>query len=325
VGLKPEDKVAALCARIEELKAQLAEVKAQRDDARKQRNLAFARCDTLGEENGMLQAKCDLLGSSIRDLESRMSSDFQAEEDQFRAWCAGMGRPDFFSDALAAWVRNMDAMRSPEFRRAYERGMNSGHILGRARGTHDLQIEWRIHIALWAATHAKSLAGDFVECGVNTGIVSIAICTYLDFNSLDKDFYLFDTFQGIPEEQMSEVERDERIRHNKSHYTECYETAVKNFASWPRCRLVRGKVPDTLAEVGIEKVAYLHIDMNIAAPERAALEFFWDKVVPGGVILLDDYGFSAFRPQYESANEFAQGKGVMIATLPTGQGLLIKR
>jgi O-methyltransferase len=203
--------------------------------------------------------------------------------------------------------------------------MNSGHILGQTRDITDLHIEWRVHMALWAASHAKGLPGDFVECGVNTGIMSIAICTYLDFNSLDKDFYLFDTYCGIPEAQMSEDEREERIKHNESSYEECYDTAVRNFSPWPRCRLVRGLVPDTLKEVNITKVAYLHIDMNIAAPERDAMEFFWDKVVPGGVILLDDYGFLTFRPQYDSANEFARSKGVMIATLPTGQGLIFKR
>lgn len=65
--------------------------------------------------------------------------------------------------------------------------------------------------------------------------------------------------------------------------------------------------------------------MNIASPERAALEFFGDKLAPGGVVLMDDYGFSNHRSQYESANEFARSKGVTIATLATGQGMILKR
>jgi O-methyltransferase len=39
--------------------------------------------------------------------------------------------------------------------------------------------------------------GDFVECGVNTGIFSLAVCEYVDFNRLDKSLWLFDTYKGF--------------------------------------------------------------------------------------------------------------------------------
>jgi len=64
--------------------------------------------------------------------------------------------------------------------------------------------------------------------------------------------------------------------------------------------------------------------MNIAKPERAAIEFFWPKLVPGAVVILDDYGWVPFRAQKDALDEFAANVGVEIMTLPTGQGLLIK-
>jgi hypothetical protein len=64
--------------------------------------------------------------------------------------------------------------------------------------------------------------------------------------------------------------------------------------------------------------------MNIANPEVAAMEFFWEKLVPGAVVLLDDYGFQDYCEQQQALDEFALSKGVSIATLPTGQGLLLK-
>jgi hypothetical protein len=68
--------------------------------------------------------------------------------------------------------------------------------------------------------------------------------------------------------------------------------AHPNFAPWPRCRLVRGTVPQTLAAFPEgRKVAYLSLDMNIVVPEIAAIEFFWDRLVLGAVVLLDDYGW----------------------------------
>lgn len=328
MGLKQDDKVAVLRARIEELKTQLAEVKTQRDNARADRGALQSQLQAQRGENQALHQTCDgpRRESQVKGHTVEVPPEFREDHDKFLAWCRHFGHPSFFNDALAAWARNTDAFRSPKFVEAYQRGMNSGHKIGRPKGSDlDIHIEWRVHMVLWAASHAAGLEGDFVECGVNTGMCSISICSYLDFNSLGKDFYLFDTYRGIPEEQMSSQEKAARIAENAVFYEECYETAVQNFAPWPRCRLIRGKVPDTLQEVSISKVAYLHLDMNIAEPERAALEFFWDRMVPGGVILLDDYGFSSYRAQYDTANEFAASKGVVIATLPTGQGLLLKR
>jgi hypothetical protein len=100
-------------------------------------------------------------------------------------------------------------------------------------------------------------------------------------------------------------------------------TACWAFAEYPNVVVIRGAVPGTLPLVPSERIAYLCIDMNAAAPERAALEYFWDKVVPGGVILLDDYGFIEHEAQRRSFDEFARARDVRILALPTGHGLLI--
>ena len=87
---------------------------------------------------------------------------------------------------------------------------------------------------------------------------------------------------------------------------------------------MKGRVPESLLTVDIKNVSYLSIDMNIALPEREALKFFWDKLVPGGVIIFDDYAWTPYREQKVSHDAFADSNGVKIWTLPTGQGLLIK-
>lgn len=75
-------------------------------------------------------------------------------------------------------------------------------------------------------------------------------------------------------------------------------------------------------------IAYLSIDMNCAYPEVKAMEFFWDKLVPGGTVIFDDYGFSAnqsgFIEQKKALDSFADSRSVSILTLPTGQGVMIK-
>lgn len=233
--------------------------------------------------------------------------------------------PCYDHDGMRLYGKNTAFLDDRRFARAYAAGMDSGHKINRRRGSRtDIHIEWRVHIACWAAQHGLRLDGDFVECGVNTGILSLAICHYLDFNETGRNFYLFDTFRGIPEEQMLASERRPRTAENRSYYEECYETARRNFAPFPRAQLVRGRVPDTLASAPIERVCYLSLDMNIVAPEVAAIEFFWDKLAPGAIVLLDDYGWAHYHEQKSALDTFAATKNVAIATLPTGQGLLIK-
>ena len=41
--------------------------------------------------------------------------------------------------------------------------------------------------------------------------------------------------------------------------------------------------------MGFSRIAYLHIDLNQAPAEIAALEVLFDRIVPGGIVILDDY------------------------------------
>ena len=84
-------------------------------------------------------------------------------------------------------VHNANFREDRRFQSAYLRGLQ-------ATGGVYSHSSWRIHIGLWAASAAARMPGDFVECGVNAGFLSSAILNYLDWASLDKHFYLVDTF-----------------------------------------------------------------------------------------------------------------------------------
>src|SRR5262249_9297375 len=235
------------------------------------------------------------------------------------------GMPVYERSCLAVWRKNLSFMNDARFRSAYRRGITSGHSYRwPGQSDPDIGIEWNVYNCCWAAQQATRLPGDLVECGVSTGILSLAVCEYIDFNATGKTLWLFDTFCGIPEEQMSEQERAFGRQAYNMWYPDCWERAKANFAAFPKARLVRGVVPDTLADVGIDKVCYLVLDMNIAAPERAAIEFFWPKLVPGAIVVLDDYAWMTHEEQKSVMDEFAAKQGVPILTLSTGQAIMIK-
>lgn len=239
---------------------------------------------------------------------------------------AELAAPSYDGPGLKVWWHTVDFTADPRFAEAYRFGMDgSREFLRRIGAGAEIRHEWPVLVCCWAAWHAAHLAGDFVECGTNTGLMSMAVCRYVDFNRLDKDFYLFDTFRGIPPEQISEAERRMgREALSRAVYRECYEETKRSFSGYPRVRLVRGTVPDTLATVAIERVCYLSIDMNVVLPEIAALEHFWERLSPGAPVVLDDYGKAKFIEQKRGADEFARRRGVKVLNLPTGQGLLLK-
>jgi hypothetical protein len=215
-------------------------------------------------------------------------------------------------------------MEDPAFIEAYARGVKA---IG---GVDSYRWHWRIHIGLWAANVASRLDGDFVECGVNRGFLSSAIMTHLDWNSLDRDFYLLDTFAGLDSRSVSDDERkDSMLRKNAENlesgfYVKGADSVRANFAQWPRARIVEGAIPDTLIQVTAQRIAYLHLDMNCAPPEIAALTYFWERLVPGAPVLLDDYAYFGYLPQKLAMDKFARERGVAVCSLPTGQGLIIK-
>lgn len=236
------------------------------------------------------------------------------------------GEPSYDENSLISWHKSVDFMSKKKFRSAYNMGMNSGHQILRPRGSKvDIGLKWRVATCCWAAEYAKKIEGDFVECGTNTGIDSLAICEYIDINKSKKNFWLFDTFEGACSDQLSEEELTAgRLVESEANYFPCFDLTKENFKSFPNVKLVKGKVPESLSNVEIEKIAYLALDMNIAYPERAALEYFWNKIVPGGIILIGCYGWAPYRAVKNMIDEFAVNNNFEVMTLPTGQGLIIK-
>ncbi len=230
-------------------------------------------------------------------------------------------RPIYSQDGLQS-KHNHEFMFDPYFCKAYERGILACE--------QDYQWHWRVHIGLWAAYSASKLKGDFVECGVNKGFLSSAIMEYLNWDSLNKTFYLMDTFSGIDERYVSAdelakgiLERNkERIK--KGVYTTSLEIVRKNFSQWENIQIIVGSIPETLNAVETDNIAYLHIDMNCTPPEVAAFNYFWERLVPGAFVLLDDYAGKGRNLQKVAMDVAAAAKDLKIVSFPTGQGLLIK-
>lgn len=235
--------------------------------------------------------------------------------------CKLTGVKAYVEDGLMT-IQNHEFVDEPAFARAYARGMQA------AGG--DYHMRWRVQVGLWAAFSASKLSGDFVECGVNKGFMSSAIMTYLDWNSMNRKFYLLDTFKGLEVRYVSEAEKAAGyLERNKNslasgYYVSGADQARRNFAEWKNTVIIEGAIPDSLKDVDTKSIAFIHMDLNCSPPEVAAMELLWDRLVPGAFVLHDDYDQVNHKLSKAGMDEFAAKKQVKFVPLPTGQGLLIK-
>lgn len=221
----------------------------------------------------------------------------------------------FIKDGVAT-SNNSDFLHDARFKKAYALAEQTSPWKG-------FEMQWRTYIVCAIADIVKNYPGDFVECGVNTGAYSRAIIDYINFQQTGKTFYLMDTFAGLVPEQITEKEKEHGVGEYLQTYKNVYDQVVTTFSPF-NVKIIRGPIPDTLPQCNAQQVCYLSIDMNVVAPEIAAVNYFWDKVVKGGFIVLDDYGFPAHIEQKKAFDEFARKKGVSILYIPTGQAIIIK-
>jgi hypothetical protein len=224
----------------------------------------------------------------------------------------GLYKKVFHADMLITCERCLGFMEDPKFVETLKKV---------ATNPQERSLVWRLHTQMWAANQCLGLPGDFMECGVYKGFCSHFMVDYLDFAKSGKTLYLHDTFEGIPEDQRA----GSPVRPGGYNEEGLHESVVARFKPYPNVKVVKGKVPDVFRDFCPDRIAYLHLDMNSAAAEIGALEAVFDKIVPGGMIVLDDYGWQWYRAQKDAEDVFFAARGHRVLELPTGQGLVVKQ
>jgi hypothetical protein len=216
--------------------------------------------------------------------------------------------PGFYiSDNLFTWGRNLSLFEDNAFVQA---------LVGNIQNPSDEAIAWRRYILVCSACHALHLQGDFVECGVYLGTGIKTVIDYFGQENFGKTFWGYDTFDYHPTEGHGFAEQRAGL----------YEKVQERFASYPTVRLVKGLLPEAFEQGCPDQIAYLHIDLNNAEGEIATLAHLWERIVPGGMVVLDDYEWAGiYRNQKREEDRWFQERGYRIMPLPTGQGLIIKR
>ena len=214
----------------------------------------------------------------------------------------------FTGDNLFTIGRNLGFLEDRAFMEARQKHEETGI---------EQAIAWRHYVLAWTARSviSRKIPGDFVECACYKGTSARIICDYVDFRNSDKTYYLYDLF-----------EHDESMVHHAmpEHGKSLFETVTGRFTDFPNVKVTRGHVPEVLDEISPESISFLHIDLNNAPAEIGALERLFDRLSAGGILILDDYGWRAYRAQKEAEDPWLAARGYQVLELPTGQGLVFK-
>ena len=115
---------------------------------------------------------------------------------------------------------------------------------------------------------------------------------------------------------------------NKLHFKgDYFNTTESKFSMYSNVELVRGELPESLNKKldEINKIIFLHIDLNNAFSEIESIKLIYEKLPKGCVIILDDYCYDElFREQKNAWDSFVKTKNNTILSLPTGQGIFFK-
>jgi O-methyltransferase len=143
----------------------------------------------------------------------------------------------------------------------------------------------------------RNLPGDIVECGVWNGgsAVTMAIANRqtLDGDSSKRTLWLFDSFEGLPPagEKDGEGERQGYFPGWNKGNSDNVKRIFNNLGvPLDQVRIVPGWFESTLKNASMGRIAVLHVDADWYESVKLVLDVFYDKVVPGGYVILNDYG-----------------------------------
>lgn len=156
--------------------------------------------------------------------------------------------------------------------------------------------------------HEENIPGEAAELGVFRGEFAALINAAFP----DRMIHLFDTFEGFPERDV-EIEQTQMLSGAKAgDFSETGEQAVLERLPYPeKARIYPGYFPETFSGCTAERFAFVSVDADLYAPTAAALPLFWNRLSPGGVLLIHDVNSTQFFGAGRAVKEFCKERKLL--------------
>ena len=191
-----------------------------------------------------------------------------------------------------------------------------------AAGRLTLVTRDRLWVLKTAFEQTQSLSGEIWEAGVFQGGTALMLKQLIEASSTSgtpADLRLFDTFQGMPET------RDDLDLHREGDFADTSLDSVRSLVGredW--IHFHPGLVPETFVGLNDRSIRLAHVDLDIYEGILLTCEFVYPKLVPGGMMVFDDYGFWSCPGARLAVDQFFAEKPEQPLALPTGQAIVTK-
>jgi hypothetical protein len=187
-------------------------------------------------------------------------------------------------------------------------------------------LKWRHYFVYWSAlSAAKSTQGNLknlVEMGTCDGLTAFFAMTAMNDLEVKFKFYMYDAWEAMRGDDLFESEKSKVGMYGYLNLN----TTIDNLQNFSTSTVFnKGYIPDSFKEANNPNdLIWLHIDLNAAAPTRASLEFFYEKMLSGGIFLFDDYASHDHLETKQVVDDFFHSRNVNLIQLPTGQSMVFK-
>jgi O-methyltransferase len=168
------------------------------------------------------------------------------------------------------------------------------------------------------ARQALCRDGEVWECGVYRGGTALLLRGLRDELNSKAHLRLFDTFAGMPETDPA------KDIHRSGHFCETSLAYVKAVVGEEGTSYHQGCIPRTFEGLEQSSIAFAHVDLDLYDGILESCRFIYPRLVKGGVIVFDDYGYPSCPGARAAVDEFFSGRTEVPLILPTGQALVFK-
>lgn len=173
------------------------------------------------------------------------------------------------------------------------------------------------YVLYGSAVSTASLGGDVAEVGVYRGGTGLLLARAV---GPDCTVHLFDTFSGMP---MPDADRD---LHGMGDFADTSVDEVRRLLeSQDNVRVHPGLFPETGAPVADRSFCLVHVDVDIYQSVLDCCDFFYERLLPAGVFVFDDYGWTSTPGARAAVDEFFATRREHPIYLPTGQAVVVKQ
>lgn len=182
--------------------------------------------------------------------------------------------------------------------------------------------------------HAMDLKGEFVECGVYTGISALFVCRAARTRSpayAGEGLHLVDSFAGLGDPGKEDVFSARRADGSvapasipRGSFAAGVDEVRNTMREFPAASIHQGWIPDVFQGLPETRWAYVHVDVDHYQPTADCLKYFYPRLCPGGVIICDDYGAPLFPGARRAWDQYCEENELPFVVLDTGQSVILR-